>query len=63
MKKILLVIALFVSFSINAQAQSWKDLLGKVANKVTEEVANTDTQSIVSNVLGSLIGNSVFSPI
>ena len=59
MKKILLVIALFVSFSINTQAQSWKDLLGKVANKVTEEVANTDTQSVVYNVLGSLIGNSV----
>lgn len=58
MKKYIILISLFAAFTVNVQAQSWKDLLGKVANKVTEEVADTDG-GIISNVLGSLIGNSV----
>ena len=59
MRKIVLALVLFAAFSVNGQAQSWKILLGKVANKVTEEVANTDTQNVVTNILGTLIGNSV----
>lgn len=59
MRKIVLVLVLFAAFSVNGQAQSWKNLLGKVANKVTEEVVNTDTQNVVTNILGTLIGNSV----
>lgn len=58
MKKYILVISLFVAFAANVQAQSWKDLLGKVANKVTEEVAGTES-NIVTNILGDIIGNSV----
>ncbi|MBO7230737.1 MAG: DUF4923 family protein [Bacteroidaceae bacterium] len=62
MKKLILVIALFMSFAMNGQAQAWKNVLGKVANKVVEEVADevVDTDnSLVSNVLGTLIGNSL----
>lgn len=59
MRKIVLALLLFAAFSVNGQAQSWKNLLSKVANKVTEEVANTDTQNVVTNILGTLIGNSV----
>ena len=59
MRKIVLALVLFAAFSVNGQAQSWKNLLGKVANKVTEEVVNTDTQNVVTNILGTLIGNSV----
>ena len=62
MKKIILVIALLVGFAMNGQAQAWKSVLGKVANKVVEEVADevVDTDnSLVSNVLGTLIGNSL----
>ena len=62
MKKILLVIALFMSFAMTTQAQSWKNVLGKVASKVVEEVADevVDTDNgVVSNVLGTLIGNTL----
>ena len=62
MKKILLVIALFMAFAMTTQAQSWKNVLGKVASKVVEEVADevVDTDNgVVSNVLGTLIGNTL----
>ena len=42
MKKTTLVIVLFVAIAMNVQAQSWKNVLGQVANKVTEEVAKYD---------------------
>ena len=59
MKKTTLVIVLFVAIAMNVQAQSWKNVLGQVANKVTEEVAKTESQEVVTNILGTLIGNSV----
>ena len=59
MKKIFLLSLLLVAFSTDGQAQFLKNLLGKVTNKVTEEVATTDAGSVVTNVLGTLIGNSV----
>ena len=45
MKKILLVIALFMAFAMTTQAQSWKNVLGKVASKVVEEVGRKDKQT------------------
>lgn len=59
MKKIYILIMLFVAFAMNGQAQSWKDLLGKVANKATEEVAGAENGGVLTNILGTIIGNSV----
>lgn len=61
MKKYILIISLFFAFAMNSNAQSWKSMLGKVANKVTEEVASNEKvgDNILTNVLGNLIGQSV----
>lgn len=58
MKKIFVFVSLFIAFAVTIQAQSWKNVLGKVANKVSEEVSDADG-GVVANVLGTLIGNSV----
>lgn len=58
MKKIVLLCALVFAFSAGAGAQSWKNMLGKVVNKVTDGASSDDT-GILGNVLGTLLGNSV----
>lgn len=59
MKKIVLFTMLMLGVVSSASAQSWKDLLGKVANEVVDEVASTDTGSAVTNILGTILGNSL----
>lgn len=60
MKKIFVFISVVFVFSMGVQAQSWKNVLGQVANKVSEEVAATEgADGVLANVLGDLIGNSV----
>lgn len=59
MKKIVLFTMLMLGVVSTASAQSWKDLLGKVANEVVDEVASTDTGSAVTNILGTILGNSL----
>ena len=48
-----------VVFAASASAQSWKDLLGKVAGEVVEEVTSTETGSAVTNILGNILGASL----
>lgn len=43
----------------SASAQSWKDLLGKVASEVADNAASTDSGSAVTNILGAILGNSL----
>ena len=50
---------MMLAVAASASAQSWKDLLGKVANEVVEEVASTDGGSAVTNVLGAILGTSL----
>ena len=59
MKKIVLFTMLMLGVVSSASAQSWKDLLGKVANEVVDEVASNDTGSAVTNILGTILGNSL----
>ena len=59
MKKTLFSLILMLAVVANTSAQSWKDLLGKAANEVVGEVSSTETGSIVTNVLGALLGNSL----
>ena len=60
MKKYFILILLSMFFALNGQAQAWKNLLGKAANKVTEKVAESgNSGGVVSNILGSIIGNSI----
>lgn len=59
MKKIVLFTMLMLGVVSTASAQSWKDLLGKVANEVVDEVASTDSSSAVTNILGTILGNSL----
>ena len=50
---------MMLAVATGASAQSWKDLLGKVAGEVVEEVASTDGGSAVTNVLGAILGTSL----
>ena len=60
MKRIIVSLALAIVVATGASAQSWKDLLGKVASEVVGEVSSSsETGSTVVNVLGSLLGNSL----
>lgn len=60
MKRIIVSLMLAVAVVTGASAQSWKDLLGKVANEVATEVSsNSEAGGAVVNVLGSLLGNSL----
>ena len=60
MKRIIVSLVLTIAVATGASAQSWKDLLGKVATEVAGEVSsNSETGSAVVNVLGSLLGNSL----
>lgn len=61
MKKLVFIVSLFFAFAMDMQAQSWKDMLGKVANKVTEEVASNSNvnSNVLANVLGNIVGQSV----
>ena len=59
MKKTIFTLVLMLAVAASASAQSWKDLLGKVAGEVAEEVASTDGGSAVTNVLGAILGTSL----
>ncbi len=60
MKKFFLVVSLLFALSAaNVAAQSWKNLLGKVAEEVVDGVASSDEGSALGNVLGTLLGNAV----
>ena len=59
MKKIVLSLMLMLAVATGASAQSWKDVLGKVASEVASEVSSTDAGSAVTNVLGAILGNSL----
>lgn len=59
MKKIALFIMLMLGVVSSASAQSWKDLLGKVASEVADNAASTDSGSAVTNILGAILGNSL----
>ena len=50
---------LMLAVATGASAQSWKDVLGKVATEVASEVSSTEAGSAVTNVLGALLGNSL----
>ena len=59
MKKILLSLVLMIGVAAGASAQSWKDLLGKAASEVASGVSSTAGGSAVTNILGTLLGNSL----
>jgi hypothetical protein len=60
MKRIIVSLMLTIAVATGASAQSWKDLLGKVATEVAGEVSSkSETGNTVVNVLGSLLGNSL----
>ena len=59
MKKFFLSLVLMVAVATGASAQSWKDLLGKAASEVASEVSSTAGGSAVTNILGTLLGNSL----
>lgn len=59
MKKIVLFTMLMLGVVSSVSAQSWKDLLGKVANEVADNAASTNTGNAVTNILGTILGNSL----
>ena len=59
MKKIFLSLILLCALSAGASAQSWKDLLGKAASELAEEASSTAAGSVVTNILGEILGNSL----
>lgn len=59
MKKVLLSLILLFAVSAGVSAQSWKDLLGKAASELAEEASSTATGSAVTNILGTILGNSL----
>ena len=59
MKKTIFSLFLMLAVVSTASAQSWKNLLGKVASEVADEVSSTGAGSAVTNVLGALLGNSL----
>ena len=59
MKKIVFSLIFVLAVATGASAQSWKDVLGKVATEVASEVSSTDAGSAVTNVLGAILGNSL----
>lgn len=60
MKRIFVSLMLTIAVTTTVSAQSWKDLLGKVATEVAGDVSsNSEAGNAVVNVLGSLLGNSL----
>ena len=60
MKKIILLSLLFFTLSANnASAQFWRNILGKVAEEVVENVSSNDETGALGSVLGSLLGQSM----
>ncbi|MBR5456747.1 MAG: DUF4923 family protein [Bacteroidaceae bacterium] len=60
MKRFFIVVALVVAIASLANAQSWKDALGKIAGKVTEKVSEkSGDTAVLGNVLGDLLGKAV----
>ena len=59
MKKIFLSLILLFAVSAGVSAQSWKDLLGKAASELAEEASSTAAGSAVTNILGTILGNSL----
>ena len=59
MKKVFVSLMLMLAVVSGVSAQSWKDLLGKAASEVAGKVSSNDTGSAVTNILGTLLGNSL----
>ena len=59
MKKIFLSLVLLFAVSAGVSAQSWKDLIGKAASELAEEASSTAAGSAVTNILGTILGNSL----
>lgn len=59
MKKVFLSLILLFAVSAGVSAQSWKDLLGKAASELAEEASSTAAGSAVTNILGTILGNSL----
>lgn len=59
MKKIFLSLILLFAVSAGVSAQSWKDLIGKAASELAEEASSTAAGSAVTNILGTILGNSL----
>ena len=59
MKKIFLSLILLFTVSAGVSAQSWKDLIGKAASELAEEASSTAAGSAVTNILGTILGNSL----
>lgn len=59
MKKVFVSLMLALAVAAGASAQSWKDMLGKVAGEVVNNVASNEKGGAVANILGSLLGNSM----
>lgn len=58
MKRILLLVALVASFSLSSNAQSWKDMLGKAAEKLSDEKTGSEAGETLKNVVGSIVGQN-----
>lgn len=50
---------LLFAVSAGVSAQSWKDLIGKAASELAEEASSTAAGSAVTNILGTILGNSL----
>lgn len=59
MKKFFLSLILLFAVSAGVSAQSWKDLIGKAASELAEEASSTAAGSAVTNILGTILGNSL----
>lgn len=60
MKRFLVVVAFALVLVSMANAQSWKDALGKIAGKVTEKVSEKSGDTgVLGNVLGDFLGKAV----
>ena len=59
MKKVFFSLILLFAVSAGVSAQSWKDLIGKAASELAEEASSTAAGSAVTNILGTILGNSL----
>lgn len=60
MKRFVVLLAFAIAFVSYAGAQSWKDALGKLAEKVSDKVSEkTGDTGVLGNVLGDLLGKAV----
>lgn len=61
MKRIFVLAVLAVALLSSSNAQSWKDALGKIAEKVSDKVSESSSGNTgaIGNILGDLIGKAV----